>query len=127
MIRRPPRSTLFPYTTLFRSCLLQELVYSPVRTFVITLAHELDHVRVHDAVPQRRAGVGVRDAGGQLGPQLAQQLAQARLGGPDQSSYALTQPSSERRAFPRCRDGDPDVSLPVDRGRDEAAVVQIVY
>src|SRR5438034_7055188 len=23
MIRRPPRSTLFPYTTLFRSCLLQ--------------------------------------------------------------------------------------------------------
>src|SRR3989449_3863216 len=62
MIRRPPRSTLFPYTTLFRS----------------------------------RAGVGVRDAGGQLGPQLAQQLAQARLGGPDQSSYALTQPSGER-------------------------------
>src|SRR5207253_10953089 len=24
MIRRPPRSTLFPYTTLFRSCRLQE-------------------------------------------------------------------------------------------------------
>src|SRR2546426_10961932 len=23
MIRRPPRSTLFPYTTLFRSCLLE--------------------------------------------------------------------------------------------------------
>src|SRR5438309_6423316 len=23
MIRRPPRSTLFPYTTLFRSCLVQ--------------------------------------------------------------------------------------------------------
>src|SRR5256886_17463168 len=23
MIRRPPRSTLFPYTTLFRSCLIQ--------------------------------------------------------------------------------------------------------
>src|SRR2546422_7695737 len=27
MIRRPPRSTLFPYTTLFRS-LLEEMVYS---------------------------------------------------------------------------------------------------
>src|SRR2546430_10390687 len=26
MIRRPPRSTLFPYTTLFRSC----LIYPPV-------------------------------------------------------------------------------------------------
>src|SRR5258707_11402109 len=25
MIRRPPRSTLFPYTTLFRSCLLTAL------------------------------------------------------------------------------------------------------
>src|SRR2546422_4368926 len=24
MIRRPPRSTLFPYTTLFRSCLLRD-------------------------------------------------------------------------------------------------------
>src|SRR3712207_6974038 len=24
MIRRPPRSTLFPYTTLFRSCILDE-------------------------------------------------------------------------------------------------------
>src|SRR5258708_14785768 len=27
MIRRPPRSTLFPYTTLFRSCLSTEGVY----------------------------------------------------------------------------------------------------
>src|SRR5688572_31987925 len=26
MIRRPPRSTLFPYTTLFRSCAPQKLV-----------------------------------------------------------------------------------------------------
>src|SRR2546427_9396038 len=25
MIRRPPRSTLFPYTTLFRSCLLEAI------------------------------------------------------------------------------------------------------
>src|SRR2546422_8413815 len=32
MIRRPPRSTLFPYTTLFRSCLdlLQRLLAEPV-------------------------------------------------------------------------------------------------
>src|SRR5256885_13205384 len=29
MIRRPPRSTLFPYTTLFRS-LNQELVFDPI-------------------------------------------------------------------------------------------------
>src|SRR3712207_7681861 len=31
MIRRPPRSTLFPYTTLFRSSFLQ----THVRTFVV--------------------------------------------------------------------------------------------
>src|SRR3712207_6996275 len=29
MIRRPPRSTLFPYTTLFRSCRHQPTVYNP--------------------------------------------------------------------------------------------------
>src|SRR2546425_7860602 len=27
MIRRPPRSTLFPYTTLFRSILLEDLLF----------------------------------------------------------------------------------------------------
>src|SRR3712207_8271756 len=26
MIRRPPRSTLFPYTTLFRSCIIPQVV-----------------------------------------------------------------------------------------------------
>src|SRR3712207_9152430 len=31
MIRRPPRSTLFPYTTLFRSQLLLEVENHPVR------------------------------------------------------------------------------------------------
>src|SRR3712207_8285187 len=29
MIRRPPRSTLFPYTTLFRSRMLQEVTGKP--------------------------------------------------------------------------------------------------
>src|SRR2546430_13427083 len=30
MIRRPPRSTLFPYTTLFRSLLAQRRLYAPL-------------------------------------------------------------------------------------------------
>src|SRR5260370_32062445 len=30
MIRRPPRSTLFPYTTLFRSLLATQLVSEPI-------------------------------------------------------------------------------------------------
>src|SRR5688572_30129499 len=29
MIRRPPRSTLFPYTTLFRSCIIGALCFVP--------------------------------------------------------------------------------------------------
>src|SRR3989440_12659310 len=34
MIRRPPRSTLFPYTTLFRSkCELANLVFVSLRSF----------------------------------------------------------------------------------------------
>src|SRR5687768_17978261 len=33
MIRRPPRSTLFPYTTLFRSSVLQPLRRPRVRLF----------------------------------------------------------------------------------------------
>src|SRR2546430_9833433 len=33
MIRRPPRSTLFPYTTLFRSRLIDGIRRRPVREF----------------------------------------------------------------------------------------------
>src|SRR5256885_6382730 len=48
MIRRPPRSTLFPYTTLFRS----DLVQSSARYFkhfraedvTVTLIHSRDHI-----------------------------------------------------------------------------------
>src|SRR2546430_17608269 len=39
MIRRPPRSTLFPYTTLFRSLYMQQVLgYSPMKTGVAYLA-----------------------------------------------------------------------------------------
>src|SRR5256885_12966407 len=43
MIRRPPRSTLFPYTTLFRSAYLVvyllECISAVVRTFALLLEH----------------------------------------------------------------------------------------
>src|SRR3712207_8829530 len=42
MIRRPPRSTLFPYTTLFRSCVLRASSCSlgpPFPEIEITLMH----------------------------------------------------------------------------------------
>src|SRR5260370_15459771 len=44
MIRRPPRSTLFPYTTLFRSLLDEPLVgrHRPWRLEAVLDAHQLD-------------------------------------------------------------------------------------
>src|SRR5256885_7308526 len=54
MIRRPPRSTLFPYTTLFRSPLVEALV------------DELRVCRVHErlVVHDARVGLVLGDAGG---------------------------------------------------------------
>src|ERR1035441_3683020 len=45
MIRRPPRSTLFPYTTLFRSL-------SVLHTWGQTLQH---HPHVHCVIPDRKS------------------------------------------------------------------------
>src|SRR3712207_8470641 len=54
MIRRPPRSTVFPYTTLFRSCLLFcGFLLSPVPSFATTVVppDDLGHLaRLSDSV-----------------------------------------------------------------------------
>src|SRR3712207_7155765 len=59
MIRRPPRSTLFPYTTLFRSAGLE-----PERVGVLGLVADVDQVAVPRVVDPARAaeqvGRGVR-------------------------------------------------------------------
>src|SRR3712207_7164056 len=77
MIRRPPRSTLFPYTTLFRS-------RGDVRT------------GVPDARAARRAGAKAREGDGRPphGVRLARLRAQRVqplpvLGGPDRKSTRL--------------------------------------
>src|SRR2546425_5820371 len=49
MIRRPPRSTLFPYTTLFRSC---QHVLATLHH--IRVAGIVDHDRIEPANIQRR-------------------------------------------------------------------------
>src|SRR3989442_6493992 len=54
MIRRPPRSTLFPYTTLFRSLLGQHLLAQRLHT-VEDLFHEV-RGDLHFVLPQ---GLGV--------------------------------------------------------------------
>src|SRR3712207_8787237 len=75
MIRRPPRSTLFPYTTLFRSpvrlaALAGDLHGLPERVVVVE-AHVLAQVDVgrarvaadHQHVLVVRAGAGLREVG----------------------------------------------------------------
>src|SRR3712207_8912540 len=64
MIRRPPRSTLFPYTTLFRSrkeklLRVQKLLVSKLKRLVKLLQQKiLDDVRLLVGVPKR---LSVRD------------------------------------------------------------------
>src|SRR5689334_24346746 len=62
MIRRPPRSTLFPYTTLFRSVADLPERLAPDLSVVVHLVAARGHgqpgVEAPDAV--RRAGVGRR-------------------------------------------------------------------
>src|SRR3712207_7173082 len=59
MIRRPPRSTLFPYTTLFRSVGVEDVHLDPARP--LQRAHQVDRRQfppVHLAALQRGAGGG---------------------------------------------------------------------
>src|SRR3712207_7281710 len=51
MIRRPPRSTLFPYTTLFRSERLLDVGCGP-GTFIGMLPQEIDAIGIDIAGPQ---------------------------------------------------------------------------
>src|SRR5256885_13324952 len=57
MIRRPPRSTLFPYTTLFRSDLLRAQGAAEDRDFVEATVDEAHALRL----PYRQGRIDVRD------------------------------------------------------------------
>src|SRR3712207_9148365 len=50
MIRRPPRSTLFPYTTLFRSAVVYAQAYSPAP---VSEAHARRELRTSPAIAAR--------------------------------------------------------------------------
>src|SRR2546428_9675891 len=58
MIRRPPRSTLFPYTTLFRSHRGDGSRRGPVRCDRQLLFLAIEAVRVHGGRPPRRGRGG---------------------------------------------------------------------
>src|SRR3712207_9014683 len=61
MIRRPPRSTLFPYTTLFRSAQEVESLEKVAPAFAQPLDARPDDVTgAHHAAAEARVGVGDR-------------------------------------------------------------------
>src|SRR3712207_7050490 len=62
MIRRPPRSTLFPYTTLFRSHFLGMHFFSPVPVMPLV---EL----IRGAATSDEAAGAIRELAGELGKQ----------------------------------------------------------
>src|SRR2546427_12604465 len=74
MIRRPPRSTLFPYTTLFRSLLRGHRADAPQRLDRELLQELLDSLRGNHG-----KAVGLLPAGGDLGEKLVRR--HARRGG----------------------------------------------
>src|SRR5690349_23429305 len=59
MIRRPPRSTLFPYTTLFRS---QLRVHLAARGNAVALLDEILSLRREHEIREKERCVGVRSA-----------------------------------------------------------------
>src|SRR5258708_22388787 len=79
MIRRPPRSTLFPYTTLFRSVILEAAEFlGPAGPQQFGLAELVDDVRSDRAV-----ALGLLREGADLGDHRARpldQLVRARNG-----------------------------------------------
>src|SRR5438445_12918499 len=52
MIRRPPRSTLFPYTTLFRAVSIPVRLLDDAEERRITLLHEVVHIPRNDGPNQ---------------------------------------------------------------------------
>src|SRR3712207_8241101 len=56
MIRRPPRSTLFPYTTLFRSLLAVEVIHRPGMVRQGRAGHGLSFGCLHQVDCRRCAG-----------------------------------------------------------------------
>src|SRR3712207_7140582 len=63
MIRRPPRSTLFPYTTLFRSHRVPDVLHRPGQCLPVRRAAlRVPRAQERDANQRGRAHVAVGDA-----------------------------------------------------------------
>src|SRR2546429_7597236 len=126
MIRRPPRSTLFPYTTLFRSSLARDLILRPSglddgrldRVFGEVLAHSVDFAdlyfqlahqeswsledgMVKDGSASIEQGVGVRAlAGEKTGFAYSDEIVLPALEEASRAARAIASHGGERRVSP---------------------------
>src|SRR3712207_7054229 len=72
MIRRPPRSTLFPYTTLFRSAVVDR-----VRHFLVRFPQRRKRLpQIAQAQPGQQTRGGLLDAAVRILQQIIERLAQ---------------------------------------------------
>src|SRR5256885_6599721 len=74
MIRRPPRSTLFPYTTLFRSGVSHRFCTFPIR---VILLHCCAFLNVEESMAVQRALISVFDKTGVV--EFAKRLAARKI------------------------------------------------
>src|SRR2546426_8286503 len=58
MIRRPPRSTLFPYTTLFRSLFAEHAEAHPDREFLVFGSRRMSYAQVQREANTRNSRSG---------------------------------------------------------------------
>jgi len=102
-----------------------QLVHASARTLCVAPAHELDHVRVDNAVPQRRPGARVRNAGGQLGRSSPSKAHSRASTGPISRATRWRKRAASAGLFPEVETAT--VMSPSDGSRrDEAAMVQVV-
>src|SRR5256714_6913224 len=105
MIRRPPRSTLFPYTTLFRSERADAVEPEAAQDARAVGRHRLklrqDVVAVHDARPLLRAGARVRLLLERLGGGVDVRRAFERDGGDEQRVREVLRSQGGERAHRR--------------------------
>src|SRR2546430_17358622 len=111
MIRRPPRSTLFPYTTLFRSLMAERgyplsALYPATMTIYRSLGWEIAGHR-HEAVlpsralsamarPEPAAAAGIRRPGPDDAAEVLQVVGRAHRDAPDCGPITLDEPTMRR-------------------------------